>query len=230
MRSDLKKKKQKKTDKQTSGGAVCTSLFLPHHQKFVFTKKCLLYTSRSQTCKLQLLSRNKYTRSQKKWSGGQTAFDKRDTDTLIEDIQKHSTVWWFSFVTSNTDVQTLLAEGHFFKRSIRNQSRCWLTEIFPGGAYFPSLDTKKGVWVEVCVPLKDSSSRCPAAASIQHSLPEKIQKLKGIQKLYSERSNRAVGSTQHMQVQKQTKTKKLQLWHPFTIFLFLCVWVCRRST
>lgn len=147
-------------------------------------------------------------------SGGLTAFDKRDTDTLI--TQKHSTVWWFLFVTSDTDI-IIIGQGHFPTCSVGNQSCCWLTEIFPVVHIFPPL-SQRSVRVEVCVPLKDSSTKCPAA-SIQHSL---IQKLKGIQKLYSQREPTELLAENKTCRYKKRKKKKTNV-APFHHFCFVFV-------
>lgn len=165
------------TTKKTSGGAVCTSPVPSTPGQFVFTK---MYFVHEQVSDMQTstLSRNKYTRSQKRVSGGLTAFDKHDTNTLIEDIQKHSTVWWFCLSPAIRTYRHYWPRSLFFKRSIRNQSCCWLTQIFPGVHIFPPSSLRR--FVEVCwslLAVKDSSTERPAA-SIQHSLPEKHTKTK----------------------------------------------------
>ncbi len=110
MRSDWK------ANKQNNVRWGCLHHRLLPHDLFFLPKMSFVH---EQVWDMQTstLSRNKYTRSQKKVA----AFDKRDTDSLIEDIQKHSTVWWSQFVTSNTYIQTLLAKVTFssFQSEIR---------------------------------------------------------------------------------------------------------------
>lgn len=165
MRSDWGKKKRK----QTSG--------FFHTSKFVFTKKCCFFFVHEQVSDMQTstVSRNKYTRKQRKVSGGLRASDKHDTDTSTEDIQKHSTVWCSCLSPA------IRTYRHYWPRSlfqaVHRRSELLLTdENLPRVAYVFPPHHKPGKCVEVCLPL-DSSAERPAA-SIQHSLPENIQKLK----------------------------------------------------
>lgn len=122
-----------------------------HTSNYVFTKMSIVHEQVSDM-QTSTLSRNKYTRgARKKVPGGLTAFDKCDTDTLIEDIQKHSTVWLCHQQYGHTDI---IGQGHFFKRSVRNQEWLLIDRNLPWGAYFPLPCHKEGKCVEVCLPLR----------------------------------------------------------------------------
>lgn len=129
-------------------------------------------------------------------------------------------LWWFLS-------PKIWTYRHYWRRALfpRVFNKTWelllIDRCPPQGAYIFLLCQKLGECVEVCLPL-DTSTKRPAA-STQHKMPENKQK--GIEKLPSKGTNKAVGWNQNMQIQKQKRRKKrLQMWHPF--FLCVCVRAC----
>ncbi len=173
MRSDWKKKKTKtknkqktKTNDKTSGRAVCATPVPSTPANLPLQKKSFVHEQVSDM-QTSTLSRNKYTRSQKKKvSGSLTAFDKRDTDTLIEDIQKHSTVWWFCLSPA------IRTYRHYWPRSLfqacnKKSESPLIDGNLPWGAYFSLPRHKAGKCVEVCLPLKTLP---PNVQQLQYSI------------------------------------------------------------
>lgn len=122
--------------KEMSGGAVCTSP-VPSTWPNVSFQKCLFVHKQVWDMQTSTLSRNNTREVRKKL---------RDGDALIEDTRTHSTVWWFFVCHQQYGHTDIVGQGHFFKHSIRNQSRCWLTEIFPGVHIFPLSSQRGECW------------------------------------------------------------------------------------
>lgn len=150
------------------------------------------------------LSRNKYTKSWGKASGGLPAFQSGYTDT------------WFQQY-GHTDI---VGQGHFIKHLIRNE-RCYWSRGVGCICFLPRHMKKWSVLKFAC-----QKKKIQQLQSV-HSLPENIQNLtkkkKGIEKLYSKTEpTEVLDSNQNMRIKKEKK-KRTKKCICGTLSPFLCV-------